>query len=140
MARDLYHNIVRAALEAQEWTITDDPYYLKNQTFSNPLMVDLGAENFLEAEKELTKIAVEVKCFHGPSVITDFHNAIGQLLNYRISMKVQEPNRILVLAIPEHIYEKMENEPIYLLSLSEYNIPFFVYNLQNEIITKWIGL
>lgn len=60
--------------------------------------------------------------------------------DYRVSMKVQEPDRILVLAIPENIYEKMENEPIYLLSLSEYNIPFFVYNLQNEIITKWIGL
>ena len=28
MAKDIYHNLVRTALENEGWTITHDPFYL----------------------------------------------------------------------------------------------------------------
>lgn len=33
MARDLFHDLVRAGLEAEGWRVTDDPYVLKVDNF-----------------------------------------------------------------------------------------------------------
>ena len=49
-ARNLYHDAVVAALEADGWTVTDDP--LRRQYAGRDIYVDLGAEqNTLAAEK-----------------------------------------------------------------------------------------
>lgn len=42
MARDRYHRIVRSALEAEGWVITDDPLII--ETLKRDLEVDLGAD------------------------------------------------------------------------------------------------
>jgi hypothetical protein len=47
-----------------------------------------------EAER---KIAVEIKSFLNTSVITDFHAALGQFLNYRLALQMTESERILYL-------------------------------------------
>lgn len=65
-AKDVYHDVVRTALEKDSWVITDDPFRLK--IGSKDLYVDLGAEKLLAAQKGETKIAVEVKSF-GSSVL-----------------------------------------------------------------------
>lgn len=57
-ARDIYHDIVKAALEKEYWLITDDP--LRLTIGSRAVYVDLGAERLLAAEKEGQKIAVEI--------------------------------------------------------------------------------
>jgi len=44
-AKDIFHAVVRLALEKEEWTITHDPLYLKVD--EDKLYVDLGAENNL---------------------------------------------------------------------------------------------
>ncbi|WP_395139941.1 element excision factor XisH family protein [Armatimonas sp.] len=43
MARDLYHALIRRALESDGWLITHDPLTLKYGEQTN-LYVDLGAE------------------------------------------------------------------------------------------------
>ncbi|GAB4307627.1 MAG: hypothetical protein Kow0091_12470 [Geminocystis sp.] len=60
---------MRHALEKDGWKITDDPLIL---VLENTLLkADLGAEKFFTAEKNNQKIAVEVKDFDSPSVISE---------------------------------------------------------------------
>ena len=60
-AKDLFHNVVKQALESQQWVITDDPLTFKFGKVN--FQVDLGAERLIGAEKEGEKIAVEIKSF-----------------------------------------------------------------------------
>ena len=46
------------------------------------MYVDLGAEKLIGAEKEGKQIAVEIKSFLRQSLISEFHNALGQFINY----------------------------------------------------------
>ena len=57
----MYHDAVKSALVKDGWTITHDPYHLPSA--GKHLYVDLGAEQFLAAEKMTDKIAVEIKSF-----------------------------------------------------------------------------
>ncbi len=93
MAKDKYHNIVKQALEKEGWLITADPFTF---TFGQVnFQVDLGAERIIAAEKDNKKIAVEIKSFLNSSAITDFYNALGQFLSYRLALQEIEPSRIL---------------------------------------------
>jgi len=94
--RDKYHYNVKEALEKEGWEITHDPYVLKitdeeGKEYKFP--VDLGAEKLIAAQKGKEKIAVEVKTLEGASLITDYHRALGQYLDYLVGLKVQEPSR-----------------------------------------------
>ncbi|MEQ1745783.1 MAG: element excision factor XisH family protein [Saprospiraceae bacterium] len=54
MAKDLFHNCVRAALEAEGWQITHDPYYLTATRRTGKkvgILIDIGAERIFAAEK-----------------------------------------------------------------------------------------
>ncbi len=81
MAKDLFHNTVKTALQKDDWQITDDPYALRYGT--SDVYIDLAAEEAIAAEKEGLTIAVEVKSFVGGSTISEFHTALGQFLNYK---------------------------------------------------------
>ncbi len=59
---------------------------------------------FIAAERNGQKIAVEVKSFIGTSTIFEFHTALGQFINYRYALEVQEPERVLYLAVPSNAY------------------------------------
>ena len=76
MAKDIFHDIVRTALENEDWNVTHDPLTIKLS--KRNLFIDLGAEKIIAAEKENQKIAVEIKSFVGLSPITDFYKALGQ--------------------------------------------------------------
>ena len=65
-AKDKYHQEVRLALEKEGWIITHDPYFLRLEGVNYP--VDLGAEKLLAAQKENTKILVEIKSFLAESI------------------------------------------------------------------------
>ncbi|MCY7277717.1 MAG: XisH family protein, partial [Phormidesmis sp. CAN_BIN44] len=90
-AKDLFHNAVRNALQKEQWAITSDP--LKIKIDGVKFEIDLAAEKVLAAERDGRKIAVEIKSFLSASVVTDFHAALGQFLNYRLALQMTEPDR-----------------------------------------------
>ncbi len=138
MAKDLFHDTVKKALQKDGWLITHDPYQLR---YGNATVyVDLAAEEAIAAEKEGRKIAVEVKSFVGGSTISEFHVALGQFLNYRIALELsEEPNRILYLAVPTDTYRLfLRFEPAKTI-IERYDIRLIVYNPDAEVIDQWIG-
>lgn len=84
------------ALQKDGWTITHDP--LSIDLADGQLQIDLGAERLIAAQKQDERIAVEIKSFVVPSAISEFHTALGQCLNYRVALKLKEPERVLYLA------------------------------------------
>jgi hypothetical protein len=137
MAKDLYHQAVREALEHDGWTITHDPYAIELSDRKN-LSVDLAAEKLIEAEKGTTKIAVEVKSFIGDSFMHDFYVAFGQYAVYRRFMSEQEPDRQLFLAVDYIIHrEHFMNSSIHSFCETE-AVKMFVFNPKEKSIISWI--
>ena len=141
MAKDLYHYEVKAALEKEGWLVTDDPYLLDLKAFGafpSNLEIDLGAEKVIGAEKENQKIAVEIKTLSSASLIYALHNLVGQYINYKVGLRLIEPERLLYIAIPEDIYDGLKGEPFFQMILAESNMRLVIYNPVNQTITQWI--
>jgi XisH protein len=134
-AKDIFHDKVRHALEKDGWTITDDPYRLKWELTT--LYVDLAAERAIAAEKDNQKIAVEVKSFIGKSETADLEQAIGQYFLYRWIMDIQDPARILFLAVPETIYRQLFEGVKGEILLSDGRLKVVGYSTENEEIIGW---
>jgi hypothetical protein len=135
-ARDRYHHSVRNALVKDGWKITHDPLRLKWGV--KDMYVDLGAERLLTAEKLGHKIAVEIKTFSGASDIADIEQAIGQYFLYLAVLNRTERERTLYLAIHEDVYLNIFEESLGKLLLEEYKIPLMIFELDREVILKWI--
>lgn len=137
MARDLFHNIVKVALQKDGWLITHDPYPLRYGAAD--IYIDLAAEATIGAEKEGRKIAVEVKSFAGGSTISEFHMALGQFLNYRIALEISnEPERVLYLAVPTDTYQMfLRFEPAKTV-IERYALRLILYNPNQEVLEQWI--
>ncbi len=134
--RDDLHFPLRRTLEKDGWTITDDPLILVlEQTL---LKVDLGAEKFFTAEKQGRKIAVEVKDFDAPSVISELEKTMGQLQLYQWALEEQDPERQLFLAVSQEIYLKHFQKPIFQLAIGRNRINLLVYEPSREEILQWI--
>jgi hypothetical protein len=101
-AKDVFHQVVKTALQKDGWTITDDPLSL--QLEDDQVFIDLGAERLIAAQRDSEKIAVEIKSFLAPSTLSEFHTALGQFLNYRIVLREKQPERVLYLAVNLEIY------------------------------------
>ena len=108
MAKDIYHNNVRSALEKEDWSITHDPLILKMGR--RKVLVDLGAEQLLAAQRHDYKIAVEIKSFITPSPIHDLEQALGQFLLYSKILEQKEPDRILYGSLGIRLVAKMSNK------------------------------
>ncbi|RCJ14917.1 fatty-acid oxidation protein subunit alpha [Nostoc sp. ATCC 43529] len=136
-AKDLFHEVVRRALEKEQWVITDDP--LKVEVGGAKFEIDLGAERVLAAERAGEKIAVEIKTFLGDSPITEYHAALGQFLNYRLALELSEPDRTLHLAIPITFHQAFFQREFAQLSVERYQIKRLIYDPVQEIIVQWIS-
>ncbi|MFK7946173.1 MAG: element excision factor XisH family protein [Saprospiraceae bacterium] len=135
MAKDLYHDLVKEILVKDGWTITDDPYYVK---WNPEWQIDLGAEKIIGATKENEQIAVEIKSFLKASFSNEFHSILGQYLNYLSALKRTDPSRKLYLAVPEFVWNtKFQIEGIK-VSIEDYDVKIFVYNIQTKKIKRWI--
>ncbi|MDY7015689.1 MAG: XisH family protein [Cyanobacteriota bacterium] len=135
-AKDVFHDPVKRSLEKDGWTITDENLFIKIDTVE--FYIDLIAERILAAEKAGQKIAVEVKSFIGVSVITEFHSALGQFINYRLALKKQQPDRILYLAVSFDIYEDFFTGSFIQEVIAENQVKLVIFSPNQEEIVLWI--
>ena len=136
-AKDKIHDVVRGALTKDGWEITHDPFTMRVGKLD--LQVDLGAERLLAAEKGDEKIAVEIKSFIGRSLVTEFHLAVGQFLNYRVAMKEQHADRVLFLAILLDVWEEFFQSDLAQLSIREYGLKIIIIDPLKEEIIQWVN-
>jgi hypothetical protein len=135
MARDKFHSNVRIALEADGWSITDDPLRIKSGKVD--VEIDLGAEKIIGAEKGGILIAVEVKNFLNRSPVADFEDAYGQFMLYRRILKKTEVNRTLYLAIPEFAFKTFFQRPLIQEILEEEHLRLLIFDHTNNKIVTW---
>lgn len=135
MARDVPHDAVRRALEKEGWQITDDPYFV---AFGVDLLaVDLAAERTIAAARGEDRIAVEIKSFSNPSMLHDFHAALGQYLNYRLALTRTDPTRKLYLAMPVGAHARFLERDLARAAIEAFEVAFLVYNADQEVILEW---
>jgi len=136
-AKDVYHDLVKKALIADGWTITDDPLYLSYG--GRNVYVDLGAEQLIGAEKEGHKIAVEVKSFVGESDVHELGESIGQYNMYRDILSEIESDRALYLAVPSFAYDGILSEPLGQLLVRKEHLKLIVFEETKERVRQWIS-
>ena len=71
-AKDIYHDACVRALIKYGWTVTNDP--LTIPVDGTNLLIDVGAERVLTAEREGMRIAVEIKSFVSMSAVQDLRS------------------------------------------------------------------
>lgn len=135
-ARDVSHQAVKQGLTKDGWTITADPLVVPFGGVD--LYVDLGAERLIAAEKGIERIAVEVKSFLGPSLLSNFHTALGQFLNYRLALDNIDPQRSLYLAVPIDAYTTFFTLPFALAAVQRHTLHLIVYDPEHEVLLQWI--
>lgn len=136
-ARDQYHQNVRQALEKDGWTITHDPYRLKLARKKN-LYIDIGAEQLIAAEKDIQKIAIEIKSFRSSSDMKDLEEAVGQFVLYEHLLSRYEPDRKLYLAVPEDVRESIFEEEAGQILIEDRIIRLFTFDINTNEVVKWI--
>lgn len=137
MARDIFHNLVKEALEQDNWLITHDPYALLSRK-EGGLSTDLGAEKVIVAERDKEKIAVEVKSFVHISILHDFLLAVGQYFVYSKILAKNDAERTLFVALPDFVYYRIIKYSWANDVISNLDMKFILYNTNLKIITEWI--
>jgi hypothetical protein len=135
-AKDFFHDIVKNALDKDGWIITDENLFIKIDKIE--FYIDLAAERILVAEKAGQKIAVEVKSFIGVSVVSEFHTALGEFLNYRSALRKKEPERVLYLAVSFDVYDDFFRSSFIQEVIAEHQLRMLVFDSQREEVVLWI--
>ena len=136
MARDIFHTLVKEALEKENWIVTHDPLLLHSRK-EGGLQTDLGAEKVLIAEKEQKRIAVEVKSFVHISILHDFLLAVGQFYVYRKILLKNDPNRVLYVALPDFVFNRIIKYDWAREVTEDLEMKFILYDTHLKIITAW---
>jgi hypothetical protein len=135
--KDFYHEIVRRALEKDGWRITHDP--LKIEFEGLRLMADLGAERIFAAEREGSKIAVEIKVFGGESKTSELEKALGQYDLYEMYLEEIEPARQVFLAVSADTYKNFFQKKAIEFAVKKKKLRLLVFNHETEEIVQWIS-
>jgi hypothetical protein len=137
-AKDVFHEVVKKALQKDGWQITHDP--LSISVGGVNLSIDLAAEKLIAAEREGEKIAVEIKSFlERSSAISEFHTALGQFINYRGALRRRQPDRVLYLAVPLTTYKTFFNLDFPRDMVEENQVKMIIYDVEHEVIAEWIN-
>ncbi len=136
MAKDTYHEHVKAALLKDGWTITDDP--LTVTTPEMDLQVDLGLERVIGATKGKEAIAVEIKSFLGRSKFYTFYEALGQTLVYRLTLADSGIDKTLYLAIPLEVHIVLMRLTVFRRAVEFYQLNLVIYDIQTKSISQWL--
>lgn len=101
------------------------------------MLVDLGAERLVAAQKEADKIAVEIKSFIGASDLEDLYQAIGQFILYRKALRKADPERMLFLAMDVGAFKQIFDDPEGESLRAEEGITLLVFDKRMEEIVLW---
>lgn len=137
-AKDIYHEPFVRALRKDGWRITHDP--LTIPFGRRDLLVDIGAERMLAAERDGDRIAVEIKSFISPSPVQDLKEALGQFILYSDAL-ADSPNdadRILYLAVRQETYNDVFDEEAGQKLLRRGRLRLVVFDPRAEVILQWI--
>jgi hypothetical protein len=136
-ARNIHHDAVIQALQADGWTITDDPLLLRSG--DRRLFIDLGAERMtIGAERGNERIAVEIASFVADSLVRDLQEAVGQFVVYRALLSRAEPDRTLFLAVPTQVDESVLSEPLGQVVATDVQLRVLVFDAQEQKVVRWI--
>jgi XisH protein len=135
-AKDTFHDAVVAALIKDGWAITHDPYTLSFGTTN--VYSDLGAERPIAAQRGNEKIALEIKSFLSDSAVRELEIGLGQFVLYRMLMRKVEPDRTLLLAIPESAFKSLFEEPAGQRVIQEVGLKLAVFDPDREEIVQWL--
>jgi hypothetical protein len=135
-AYDVFHDAVKQGLIKEGWTITADPYTIAFGSLD--LYIDLAAERLLAAERGEERIAVEIKTFLGPSLLTNFHAALGQFLDYQIVLEGKDPQRDLYLAVPQPVYSSFFSLLLPQIAVQRDGLRLIIYDPESEALVQWI--
>ncbi len=137
-AKDLYHDSFVRALRKDGWNITDDPLFLT--VADTDLLIDLGAERIVAAERNNERIAIEIKSFLSKSAVQDLKEAVGQFVLYEEALRRSPANidRILYLAIRLRVYTSLFVGGIGRILLESNRVRLVVFDEDSEEITQWI--
>jgi XisH protein len=137
-AKDVFHEVVKTALQKDGWQITHDPLTMSVGGVS--LSIDLAAQKLIAAEREGQKIAVEVKSFlERSSAISEFHTALGQFINYRGALRRRQPERVLYLGVPLTTYKTFFQLDFPKEMIAENQVKMLIYDVEQEVIFQWIN-
>jgi len=136
-AKDIFHETVKHALIKDGWQITHDPFYLRFG--DTDFYIDLAAEPLIAATKHGQPIAVEIKSFLSESPVTEFHNALGKFINYRLVLAQKEPHYTLYLAVPLDTYNTFFQRQFTQLVIQQCSMKLIVYDTVTQEIVKWIN-
>ena len=138
MAKDIFHDSVKHALEKDGWTITHEFYPIRDKIRDMRYDIDLAAERLIAAEKGIEKIAVEVKSLLQPSLSYEFHGVLGKFLIYLHGLQFQEPDRKLYVAIPTFAWSKISHMQGLMEIIEIYRVKIIVFKPNTETIISWI--
>jgi hypothetical protein len=136
MARDVFHTLVKEALQKDGWVVTNDPFVLHSRK-DGGLQTDLGAEKIIAAEKANQLIAVEVKSFVHISILHDFLLAVGQYFVYGKILQKTEPERKLFVALPDFVYHRIIKFEWAQEVVRDLKMKFILYDTVQKTIVAW---
>ena len=137
-AKDIYHDSFVRALIKEGWTVTHDP--LSIQIDATTLLVDIGAEQIVTADRDGERIAVEIKSFVSLSSVQDLKEAVGQFWLYELALRksLAHRDRSLFLAIRQEMFESVFVKGIGKLFLENNALQIIVFDEDIEEIREWI--
>ena len=134
--KDIFHDIVKQALQADGWEITHDPLIVP--AGRRKVNIDLGGERLLGARKKSKKIAIEVKSFLNLSYLYDFYGALGQFRFYLHALEKEEPDRELYLAVSTDVFEEFFEETFIREVIELESLKIITFSVEHKKIIKWI--
>ncbi len=138
-AKDIYHDPFVRALQKDGWSITHDPLTILIE--ATTLLIDIGAEQMVTANRNGERIAVEIKSFVSLSAVQDLKEAVGQFWLYDLALQksTDHRDRTLFLAIRDEMYQSVFVKGIGKLFLENHAIRLIVFDAIREEITLWIN-
>jgi hypothetical protein len=137
-ARNIDHEAVIQALQADGWIITHDPLIVP--CGDRRLFIDLGAERItIGAERGGECIAVEIASFVADSPVRDLQEAVGEFVVYRALLSQSDPERVLFLGVPARVYDSVLSEPVGQLVIADVRLRILVFDAQQQRVIRWIN-